>query len=79
MCEVPNSMNSIEEPKEVSNIDECTICKCNSHNEIVKLKLLCKDLLIAADKCGKKPYYIVQPFFSIVREHLDTIKEYDLM
>lgn len=47
--------------------------------DIEELKTLCKELLDGADKCGEKPYYIVQPFLGIVKRHMNLIRKYNLM
>ena len=47
--------------------------------ELETLKELAGELLTAADKCGQKPYYIVQPFWNIVRKHNNIIEKYNLL
>lgn len=43
-----------------------------------ELQELTRALLKGADLVGQKPYYIVQPFMSIVREHSSLINKLDL-
>lgn len=51
----------------------------NDQGNIEDLKSLCQDLLKGMDKCSAAPYYIIQPFLSIIKKHSDTIKKYDLV
>lgn len=50
----------------------------NDQGNIEDLKSLCSDLLKGMDKCSESPYYIVQPFLSIIKKHKDTIKKYNI-
>ena len=47
--------------------------------DVEELQSLCKDLLKGADLLSGKPYYIVQPFFGVVRKYAKLILKYNLM
>jgi hypothetical protein len=51
----------------------------NMENEIELLKNLCKELLNVAQKFSQSPFFIVQPFFGIVKRHSDTINKHNLL
>lgn len=38
-----------------------------------ELKILAKELLAGANRCSEAPYYMVQPFFGIVKRHIELI------
>lgn len=44
-----------------------------------ELKTLCKELLDGANKCAEEPHFIVQPFFGIVKCHVEIIKKHELL
>ena len=47
--------------------------------DVEELQSLCKDLLKGADLLSGEPYYIVQPFFGVVRKYAKLILKYNLM
>ncbi len=44
-----------------------------------EMKMLCVEVLKAADRCSREPYYIVQPYLRIVKEYSEIINRNDLM